>query len=232
MIKAILRIGCYKYSGEIGMCTSVNMGNTGCFACTDARLIRQISTANGPFGASLVDQTSLSELHERAGDPGRREPPTGGAWSSGMYTCMSETIPVSIHAVCVVNTPYTTCFRCARQCRQWYEPPRPSSHPNWWNYHFYVNLIHFSVHLTGPHRCRAFVSSPFPLTPHHLPVPPWFPINPFSHHPPTQTTTKYPPTPAISPNASTLQPPPPSHHLIPSYTTYMPHFSKFFAHDT
>ena len=83
-----------------------------------------------PFGASLVDQTSPSELHERAGDPGRREPPTGGAWSSGMYTCMPETIPVSIHAVCVVNTPYTTCFRCARQCRQWYEPPRLSSHPN------------------------------------------------------------------------------------------------------
>ena len=46
VIKAILRIGCNKYSGEIGMCTSVNRGailNTRCFACTDAGLTRQIS---------------------------------------------------------------------------------------------------------------------------------------------------------------------------------------------
>ena len=41
-------IGCNKYSGEIGMCTSVNRGailNTGCFPCTDAGLTRQISLA-------------------------------------------------------------------------------------------------------------------------------------------------------------------------------------------
>ena len=91
---------------------------------------KEYGRVSNPFGASLVDQTSLSELHERAGDPGRREPPTGGAWSSGMYTCMSESIPISIHAVCVVISPYTTCFRRVRQCRRWYEPPCPSSHPN------------------------------------------------------------------------------------------------------
>ena len=48
VLKAILRIGCNKYSGEIGMCTSVNRGailNSGCFACTDAGLTRQISIA-------------------------------------------------------------------------------------------------------------------------------------------------------------------------------------------
>ena len=48
VIKAIVRIGCNKYSGEIGMCTLVNRGailNTGCFACTDAGLTRQISIA-------------------------------------------------------------------------------------------------------------------------------------------------------------------------------------------
>ena len=39
VMKAILKIGCNKYSGEIGMCTSVNRGGT------DAGLIRQISTA-------------------------------------------------------------------------------------------------------------------------------------------------------------------------------------------
>ena len=49
---------------------------------------------------------------------------------------------------------------------------------------------------------------------------------------PLQITTKYPPTPTISPNASTHQPPPPSHHLIPFHTTRMPHFSKFFVHNT
>ena len=49
VIKAILRIGCNKYSGEIGMCTSVNRGailNTGCFPWTDAGLTRQISIAS------------------------------------------------------------------------------------------------------------------------------------------------------------------------------------------
>ena len=49
VMKAILRIGCNKYSGEIGMCTSVNrvaILNTRCFACTDARLTRQISIAS------------------------------------------------------------------------------------------------------------------------------------------------------------------------------------------
>ena len=48
VIKAIVRIGCNRYSGEISMCTLVNrvaMLNTGCFACTDAVLTRQISVA-------------------------------------------------------------------------------------------------------------------------------------------------------------------------------------------
>ena len=123
--------------------------------------------------------------------------------------------------VCYVITIYLM-FRLLGRCRLWYVPPCPLSHPNWWNYHFYINLIHFSVHLAGPHRRGALTSLSF------LPFlilclfPPEFPINPFSHHLPTQTTIKYPSLPTISLNASIHQLSPPSHQISPVPTNISP----------
>ena len=135
---------------------------------------------------------------------------------------MSNPIPVFIAALHLTKLSFTHPFKYKAWSRSWYGPNSPLFPPCCWNYYLYINLMHFSAHFTGPYRCGAVISSSFPpfLTP--CLFPPVFPSNPFSHPPPTQTTTKYPPTPTISLNASTHQPPPPSHHFIPLHTSCMP----------
>ena len=127
---------------------------------------------------------------------------------------MDDPIPVSIAALHLTKSSLTHSFMSKPWSRSWYDPSSPLLPICCSNHYLYINLMYFSAHFTGIHRCAA-LDSLFFLS---LLIPclssPVFLKNLLSHPPPNHTPTNYSPHPTISLNAPTHQPPTPSYQFF------------------
>ena len=132
---------------------------------------------------------------------------------------MDDPIPVSIAALHLTKSSLTHSVMFKPWFRRWYDPSSPLLPICCSNHYLYINLMYFSAHFTGIHRCAALVSLFF-LS---LLIPclssPVFLKNLLSHPPPNHTPTNYSPHPTISLNAPTHQPPTPSYQIFPVHTS-------------
>ena len=132
---------------------------------------------------------------------------------------MDDPIPVSIAALHLTKSSLTHSVMFKPWFRSWYDPSSPLLPPCCSNHYLYINLMYFSAHFTGIHRCAA-LDSLFFLS---LLIPclssPVFLKNLFSHPPPNHTPTNYSPHPTISLNAPTHQPPTPLYQIFPLHAS-------------
>ena len=132
---------------------------------------------------------------------------------------MDDPIPVSIAALHLTKSSLTHSSMFKPWSRSWYDPSSPLLPTCCSNHYLYINLMYFSAHFTGIHRCAALVSLSFPLTPDPMLVLTCFSQNLPSHPPPNHTPTNYSPHFTISLNAPTHQPPTPSYQIFPVHAS-------------